>query len=63
VLPFATLTETGAAAVPTPQIVVPFEAIAPIYLAAIALFVVTVLLVTRQVRHAGISTVLRSGEE
>jgi hypothetical protein len=63
VLPFATLTETGAAAVPAPEIVVPWLSIAPIYLAAIVLFIVTVVLVGRQVRRAGISTVLRSGEE
>jgi putative ABC transport system permease protein len=63
VLPFATLTESGEAAVPPAQIVVPWPALTPIYLAAIALFVVTVLLVTRQVRGAAISTVLRSGDE
>jgi hypothetical protein len=63
VLPFATLTETGEAAVPTPDIVVPWAAMAPLYLAALVLFAVTVALVSRQVRRAGISTVLRSGEE
>ncbi|HEX5015406.1 MAG TPA: ABC transporter permease [Candidatus Limnocylindrales bacterium] len=63
VLPFATLTETGEAAVPAPEIVVPWAAMAPLYGAAIALFVVTVALVSRQVRRAGISTVLRSGDE
>ena len=63
VLPFATLTETGAAAVPSPQIVVPWPAILPIYGAALVLFVVTVAIVTRQVRRAGITTVLRSGDE
>ena len=63
VLPFATLTETGAAAVPAPVIVVPWAAILPIYGAALVLFVVTVVIVTRQVRRAGITTVLRSGDE
>ena len=63
VLPFATLTETGAAAVPTPEIVVPWLAILPIYAAALVLFIVTVVIVTRQVRRAGITTVLRSGDE
>ena len=62
VLPFATLTETGEAAVPAPDIVVPWAAMAPLYAAAGVLFVVTVAIVTRQVRRAGISTVLRSGE-
>ena len=63
VLPFATLTSSGAAAVPTPEIVIPWQAIVPMYLAALGLFSVTVLIVTRQIRRAGISTVLRSGEE
>jgi ABC-type lipoprotein release transport system permease subunit len=63
VLPFATLTATGEAAVPAPEIVVPWAAMAPLYGVAIVLFVVTVALVSRQVRRAGISTVLRSGEE
>ena len=63
VLPFATLTESGTAAVPAPEIVVPWLEIAPLYVAALVLFVVTVIVITRQVRRAGISTVLRSGEE
>ncbi len=63
VLPFATLTASGAAAVPAPEIVVPWPAIAPIYGAALVLFLVTVAIVTRQVRRAGITTVLRSGDE
>ncbi|HET9344268.1 MAG TPA: ABC transporter permease, partial [Candidatus Limnocylindrales bacterium] len=63
VLPFATLTETGEAAVPAPEIVVPWAAMAPLYAGAGVLFVVTVAIVTRQVRRAGISTVLRSGED
>ena len=63
VLPFATLTATGQAAVPTPTIVVPWAAMAPLYGAAVVLFVVTVAIVTRQVGRAGISTVLRSGDE
>jgi hypothetical protein len=63
VLPFATLTETGAAAVPAPEIVVPWLQIAPLYIAGLVLFVATVLVITRQVRRAGISTVLRAGEE
>ena len=62
-LPFATLTATGQAAVPTPTIVVPWAAMAPLYGAAVVLFVVTVAIVTRQVGRAGISTVLRSGDE
>ncbi len=63
VLPFATLTSSGAAAVPPPEVVIPWVAMAPLYLVAALLFVATVALVTRQVGRAGISTVLRSGEE
>jgi hypothetical protein len=63
VLPFATLTSSGAAAVPPPEVVIPWTAMAPLYLVAALLFVATVVLVTRQVGRAGISTVLRSGEE
>jgi len=63
VLPFATLTATGEAVVPPPSIVVPWAAMAPLYGAAVVLFVVTVAIVTRQVRRAGITTVLRSGDE
>ncbi len=63
VLPFATLTETGAAAVPPPDIIVPWQAFVPVALAAVGLLAFTVLLVTRQVRRAAISTVLRSGAE
>lgn len=63
VLPFATLTESGEAAVPAAEIVVPWTAMLPIYVAALGLFAVTVVLVTRQVRAAAISTVLRAGEE
>jgi hypothetical protein len=63
VLPFATLTATGEAVVPAPSIVVPWPAMAPLYGAAIVLFVATVAIVTRQVRRAGITSVLRSGEE
>src|SRR4029453_5593713 len=44
-----------------PDIVVPWGAIAPLYLAAVVLFAVTVSLVSRQVRRAGISTGLGSG--
>ncbi|HET9455793.1 MAG TPA: FtsX-like permease family protein [Candidatus Limnocylindrales bacterium] len=63
VLPFATLTESGEAAVPAAEIVVPWTAMLPIYVAALALFAVTVVVVTRQVRAAAISTVLRAGDE
>ena len=62
VLPFATLTQTGVAPVPTPVVVVPWEAIVPVYLAAIVLFVVSIWLVRRQLPDVRISGVLRAGQ-
>jgi hypothetical protein len=63
VLPFATLTASGAAAVPVPVVVVPWGAIAPIGIATALLLVVTVGLVTRQVPGARLSGVLRARDE
>ncbi|MFL5679605.1 MAG: FtsX-like permease family protein [Chloroflexota bacterium] len=62
VLPYVTLTETGAAAVPTPSVVLPWDAIAPIYVLAVVLLVVTVLIVRRQLPAIRIGSVLRAGE-
>lgn len=62
VLPFVTVTGTGAAAVPTPVIVVPWGAIAPIWLLAGVLLLVTVLAVRRQLPSNAIGGVLRAGE-
>jgi hypothetical protein len=62
VLPFATLTQTGATPVPAPVVVIPWEAIAPVYLAAVVLFVVSIWLVRRQLPDVKISGVLRVGQ-
>ncbi|HET7704081.1 MAG TPA: FtsX-like permease family protein [Candidatus Limnocylindrales bacterium] len=62
VLPFATLTQTGLPPIPAPEVVVPWEAIVPIYVAAIVLFVVSLWLVRRQLPDIRISGVLRAGE-
>jgi hypothetical protein len=62
VLPFATLTQTGAAPIPAPVVVIPWEAIAPVYLAAVVLFVVSIWLVRRQLPDVKISGVLRVGQ-
>jgi len=62
VLPFATLTQTGAAPIPAPVVVVPWEAIVPVYLAAVVLFVVSIWLVRRQLPDIRISGVLRAGQ-
>jgi hypothetical protein len=62
VLPFATLTQTGLAPVPAPVVVVPWEAIVPIYLAAVVLFVLSIWLVRRQLPDVRIGGVLRAGQ-
>jgi predicted lysophospholipase L1 biosynthesis ABC-type transport system permease subunit len=62
VLPFATLTQTGAAPIPPPVVVVPWEAIVPVYVAAIVLFVLSIWLVRRQLPDVRISGVLRAGQ-
>jgi hypothetical protein len=62
VLPFATLTQTGVVPIPTPVVVVPWEAIVPVYLAAIVLFIVSIWLVRRQLPDVRISGVLRAGQ-
>jgi hypothetical protein len=63
VLPFATLTETGALPVPTPVVVVPWQAIAPTWALAVALLLVTVVIVRRQLPAMKISGVLRGRDE
>jgi hypothetical protein len=62
VLPVATLTQTGAAPIPAPVVVVPWEAIVPVYLAAVILFVLSIWLVRRQLPDIRISGVLRARE-
>ena len=62
VLPFATLTQTGAAPIPAPVVVIPWEAIIPVYLAAVVLFLVSIWLVRRQLPDVRISGVLRAGQ-
>jgi ABC-type antimicrobial peptide transport system permease subunit len=62
VLPFATLTQTGLVPVPAPAVVVPWEAILPVYLAAVVLFVLSIWLVRRQLPDVRISGVLRAGQ-
>jgi hypothetical protein len=63
VLPFATLTETGVPAVPTPVVVVPWLTIAPAWVLAIALLAVTIVAVRRQLPARRISGVLRATDE
>jgi ABC-type antimicrobial peptide transport system permease subunit len=63
VLPFATLTQTGAAPVPTPVVVVPIDGIVPPYVLALVLFAITVVIVRRQLPAIRISDVLRGRDE
>jgi ABC-type antimicrobial peptide transport system permease subunit len=60
VLPFATLTQTGAAPVPAPEVVVPWGAIVPILVAVVGLFAASVLPVRRQLRDVELGGVLRA---
>jgi hypothetical protein len=63
VLPFATLTETGAPTVPAAQVVVPCAALVPLWLIAGALLAVTVVLVGRRLGGIGLAGVLRARDE
>jgi hypothetical protein len=60
VLPYSTLSVDGSAVVPPPTIVVPWEAIVPLYGLSAILLVVTVLVMSRQVPGDRISGVLRA---
>jgi hypothetical protein len=60
VLPFATLTQTGLAPLPSPVVLVPWDAIVPAYLGAVGLFVLSLWIVRRQLPDIEISGVLRA---
>ncbi|MEI8332901.1 MAG: FtsX-like permease family protein, partial [Chloroflexota bacterium] len=62
VLPFSALTASGAAAVPPPAVVVPWEAVVPLGLLCGVLYAVTVAIVTRQAVGISVAGVLRSRE-
>jgi len=62
VLPFATLTQTGIAPIPAPVVIVPWEAIVPVYAGAVVLFIVSLWLTRRQLPDIRISGVLRARE-
>jgi ABC-type antimicrobial peptide transport system permease subunit len=63
VLPFATLTQTGAPPVPQPTVVVPWQAVVPAWILAVVLLVVTIVIVRRQLPAVRISGVLRARDE
>lgn len=62
VLPYATLNRSGAPVVPSPVIVVPWDLLALVGLAALALLVATVALAARQLGGQQIADVLRARE-
>jgi hypothetical protein len=63
VLPFASFTQDGTAAVPAPVVIIPWAAIAPLYGMTAVLFVASVLVVRRQLPSVRITDVLRGREE
>lgn len=63
VLPYTTLTQAGAAVVPKPVIVVPWEALAVVDALGLVAMVATVLIASRQVHAAPIVDVLRARED
>jgi hypothetical protein len=62
VLPFAGFTTTGLPAVPEPAIVVPWMALAPLYLTSIGLVLVVALLVARRMPRTSLTDTLRGRE-
>ena len=63
VLPFATLTATGAAAVPAPVVVIPWAALVPLWVLAAIVLVLTVVVTTRQLAAVQLAGVLRARDE
>lgn len=63
VLPYTTLTQAGAAVVPKPVIVVPWEALAAVDGLGLLAMLATVLIASRQVHGAPIVDVLRARED
>ena len=63
VLPYSTLSATGAAVIPAPVIVVPWASILPVYAVTVAILVGAVLILARRMPEALVSRVLRAGGE
>jgi ABC-type antimicrobial peptide transport system permease subunit len=62
VLPFAGFTTTGLPAVPEPVVVVPWIALAPLYLTSIALVLLVAVLVARRLPRTSLTDTLRGRE-
>jgi hypothetical protein len=63
VLPFATLTQTGSVPIPMPVVVVPWQALLPVWVLALVLLAITAVIVRRQLPAMKISGVLRAHDE
>ncbi|MBI3751677.1 MAG: hypothetical protein HY263_08510 [Chloroflexi bacterium] len=63
VLPFSTLTTTGAVAVPAPVVIVPVDGLLPVVGLAALVFVVTVVVLRRQLLQLRIGSALRARDE
>ena len=63
VLPFASFTQDGGAAVPSPVVVIPLTAFVPLYVLTVILFLASVAVVRRQLPAVRITDVLRGREE
>ena len=63
VLPFATLTTNGEPAVPTPVVIVPPDGLLPVAALAAVVFVVTVVVLRRQLLRLRIGSALRARVE
>jgi hypothetical protein len=63
VLPFSTLTSSGAVAVPSPTVIIPLATLLPIVVAAVGVFLVTLVILRRQLLTVRIGDVLRGRDE
>jgi hypothetical protein len=63
VLPFSTLTTTGEPAVPEPTVIVPPDGLLPVLVLAAVVFVVTVVVLRRQLLRLRIGSALRARDE
>ncbi len=62
VLPYSTLSPSGAVVVPTPVIVVPWETILPVYAVTMTILIGALISLVRQVPESRISRVIRAGD-
>ena len=63
VLPVSTLTSNGAPAIPPPIVELPLTAMAPVLLVAVIVFVLTILVLRRQLLQVRVGDVLRGRDE